>query len=625
MPGNSYRYQPLNDDRREIRVLTVLPGNWDEPIQCHLSTVSLLADPKYDALSYVWGAASTESGQTSVLLDDQSFEVTPNLQLALQSLRPFGQSDPLLLWADAICINQQDIAERSKQVAIMRDIYASAAQVTIWLGEADEESDAAFDAMPTIAAQQPFPVEGDIDDHSSTVRRRCGDFFMNLSDCRPWFSRTWILQELAKAKSDPVVVCGAKMVTWSTLVGAWRVLARDILSDFLAPRPKILETTSTVLFNDADGLERFGLTKLDVLDTLRQSSNGVGLHELLFLSRTSMATDPRDRIYGLVGMLEPNALNPDVGYVIPIDYGKSCIEVYTDAMAHMFSRGEGPAFLSQAFLPGLAAPAPLNPLLGPVEEGFLPSWVPDFTRQVPGRRAQAFGSFSPPATGNGGASGAGIGANNGRRLGDTRTLRVEGLVVDVVNEVVPLGATLQALVEDLANLEFKASAARQRPCQFDPSIANLMQSFKVSEPLWRILISNKQFNSGYDPAPASYETSHISLMQQHSTRTEKVANSADSKQSEYELCLQSCVGRKSLFITESGFVGTCVPDTRGGDIVVIIFGSPTPFVLRPIMHQNEHQIHALIGSSYVGGIMAGEIVNELYCEDLVDSTTFLIQ
>jgi hypothetical protein len=113
------------------------------------------------------------------------------------------------------------------------------------------------------------------------------------------------------------------------------------------------------------------------------------------------------------------------------------------------------------------------------------------------------------------------------------------------------------------------------------------------------------------------------LLKDHGAST--VSSGTGHLDNEYEQSLKSCTS-KSFLATINGFVGTSVPSCRPGDVIAIIFGSPSPFVLRPIpVDVGEQQAYWLIGCSYIGGIMNGEMVDELYCEDLMDSTTFLVR
>ncbi|KAH9207808.1 heterokaryon incompatibility protein-domain-containing protein, partial [Leptodontidium sp. 2 PMI_412] len=121
-------YEPLPSPR-SIRLLAILPGV-DDPIRCELSVVDLETAPPYEALSYVWG---TPDPTLDILCNGKAIPVGPNLYSALRHLR--GGYGTRIIWIDAICINQADSDERSKQVLFMNAIYRKAQHVTVWLGE----------------------------------------------------------------------------------------------------------------------------------------------------------------------------------------------------------------------------------------------------------------------------------------------------------------------------------------------------------------------------------------------------------------------------------------------------------------------------------------------------------
>jgi hypothetical protein len=86
-------------------------------------------DPEYEALSYVWGSGENKQ---KILIDGQQLSVTANLAEALEYL--YNRDGPRKLWVDAICINQEDIPERSQQVGNMTEIYARARNAVVWIG-----------------------------------------------------------------------------------------------------------------------------------------------------------------------------------------------------------------------------------------------------------------------------------------------------------------------------------------------------------------------------------------------------------------------------------------------------------------------------------------------------------
>lgn len=124
-------------------------------LDCHLIHVTLNnleeGTLNYAALPYVWRDVSQKR---RILLDGHMFEITQNLHDAIEALmgskwtcvdiREEGEIEveaPMLLWADAVCINQQDGVEKSLQIQMMRDIYREAYAMFIRLGASSEGSD----------------------------------------------------------------------------------------------------------------------------------------------------------------------------------------------------------------------------------------------------------------------------------------------------------------------------------------------------------------------------------------------------------------------------------------------------------------------------------------------------
>jgi len=142
-------YQPLQSNR-SIRLIDLEAGEDKREIRCFLKEWGLDDNPSYAALSYTWGDSVSVPYRVAapskrVWCNDKPLFVTANLHEALLKLRSFeitvGDST-LLHWRDAICINQEDLAERSGQVAIMREIYAKASLVNAWLGHEDNSTTA---------------------------------------------------------------------------------------------------------------------------------------------------------------------------------------------------------------------------------------------------------------------------------------------------------------------------------------------------------------------------------------------------------------------------------------------------------------------------------------------------
>jgi hypothetical protein len=124
-------------EHNDIRLLELVPANKQAQIECRLFKVAVSADPDYETISYVWGdPTDTET----ILCNNQAIEITVSLAQALRRFRPAHSEDsPRILWADAICINQENLLEKNTQVPLMRGINSVARRVVIWIGVEDEE------------------------------------------------------------------------------------------------------------------------------------------------------------------------------------------------------------------------------------------------------------------------------------------------------------------------------------------------------------------------------------------------------------------------------------------------------------------------------------------------------
>jgi len=142
-----YTYKALDNDpvNPQIRLLRLLPGSHDAPIQCTIGRVGLNEPPHFEALSYTWG---TDQSLDPVICDGKTISVTSNLLAALHQFR--SRSRALTLWIDAICINQADNTEKNKQVVLMRCIYILARRVLIWLNPSSGDSWEAMMLIPKL-------------------------------------------------------------------------------------------------------------------------------------------------------------------------------------------------------------------------------------------------------------------------------------------------------------------------------------------------------------------------------------------------------------------------------------------------------------------------------------------
>jgi hypothetical protein len=104
---NKYIYEPL-PNVGDIRLLTLYPYQLHQSIRCNLFIESLAEKPTYEALSYVWGSATTSH---VILCNGAELRITQNLHTALLQL--CYPDCNRTIWADGICINQENIPERT--------------------------------------------------------------------------------------------------------------------------------------------------------------------------------------------------------------------------------------------------------------------------------------------------------------------------------------------------------------------------------------------------------------------------------------------------------------------------------------------------------------------------------
>lgn len=161
IPNDYSHYRRLSSAIQEIRLLRIAPGSDADTIVAALYRTRLSDCPRFHALSYCWGRLE-DTRSINLLFRDSSdmhpvddevkslentrslvlggFHITSNLYAALTSFRR-SQFEGFM-WIDMLCINQGDVQERSEQVAIMKDIYTKAEQVTVWLGNNNIEKEA---------------------------------------------------------------------------------------------------------------------------------------------------------------------------------------------------------------------------------------------------------------------------------------------------------------------------------------------------------------------------------------------------------------------------------------------------------------------------------------------------
>ncbi|KAI1412807.1 heterokaryon incompatibility protein-domain-containing protein [Hypoxylon sp. FL1857] len=231
-----FAYRRLDDDG--FRLLMIKPGDAHSTLEAELTHATLTTPPSYHALSYTWGSPEPAF---YMKCDGTEIRITKSLHDALCQLRE--QDGVITVWADAICINQRDDEEKSRQVARMREIYSKAESLFIWLGYPAEPGDAEL-AIDTIGVLEeiflrhadanhlrlPWPedhrakydewdfkVSEEVEKSHIKAQhwKALGQFYL-----APWFSRVWIFQEAVSFEGNPrsnmAIAFGTRRVSWDS-------------------------------------------------------------------------------------------------------------------------------------------------------------------------------------------------------------------------------------------------------------------------------------------------------------------------------------------------------------------------------------------------------------------------
>ncbi|KAH8645471.1 heterokaryon incompatibility protein-domain-containing protein [Xylariales sp. PMI_506] len=379
----------------EIRLLTICSGNTKDPIICKLESVHFpshtdnqrIHDLKYKALSYTWG---TDRNSCSIKCNDSSLGITRNLFEALLHLR--HEQSPEVFWIDAICINQEDTDEKNSQIPRMRQIYTDAAETILWLGRSDFFSRRAFKSAASPSWPSRRLQQHELDATAARSRRRlswlwtsidalveCADYVaVTVLLRRVYFTRIWVVQEFALSP-NPVFAAGRETLRFEVLASVAERIKRGLLADQNAwhlSKITSLRSTSPALLRQTDTVHSGVQCYLLALATLLRSSH---------------STDPRDKLFGLLGLCEESA--GAGAYGLEAHYGKRVSDVYTQFAAVVIERRQSLDIL------GLVQSRCVKSAIA------LPSWVPDWSNvdvipvSLSGhehRRFSAAGNSRPP-------------------------------------------------------------------------------------------------------------------------------------------------------------------------------------------------------------------------------------
>lgn len=279
-----YSYEPIRD-AGEIQLLSLRPGRPGDMIHADIETVRIRGPRGYDAISYTWADEDGDATKCCNLMigdDGLLLPITSNCDAVLRRVRKYTDT----VWIDAVCINQEDIRERGKQVDLMPHIYMGASRTFAYVGEASNDSDTVLRNLARGIWTPPYLLES---------------FFR-----RPYFSRVWVVQEVALS-SRIIMICGDTAVNWTGFMQNGH-LRRIYTRSYY-------ETFPTLFHTDR-----------------RHSFRSATVEDALLLGRRCNASDPRDRVFGLMGLAFANER-------LSADYSMSTAEVYTKMAMYYYKAG----------------------------------------------------------------------------------------------------------------------------------------------------------------------------------------------------------------------------------------------------------------------------------------------
>ena len=373
----TYRYVELNYELgQEIRLLVIEPGSSKDGIRCNIITVNLLDKPEYEALSYTWATEDGDDSLSQTIYCDThltTLRVTKNCEAALLRLRRLGLRRTV--WIDALCIDQNNIAERNYQVSLMEKIYRGASKVLVYLDVAEWDfktlfqwlrlSDIAWNSSTRLLYSGSDPRE------IETLQVQV-DNFLSLR----WFHRVWVIQEVALSRAAHIMTRNDEAV----------------LDGETAERLRRIYYSDRIFYEDDATVFPLGMARTDLafpgplvwMPGWRELQRP-DLMECLLATKNCSATDPRDNIFGILNLVDEEARS-----LVQVDYALDIITVYAYATASAIIQRGG----LDAILPYVCSRRDLTPMdLGTISDNRYekaldfdhgwPSWVPDWDNHGP--------------------------------------------------------------------------------------------------------------------------------------------------------------------------------------------------------------------------------------------------
>lgn len=559
----------------QIRIVELLPYGADgpaAPLRCHVYTASLSADPDYDAVSYVWG----DPKKTAIIkINGRDVGISTNLAALLRRIRRPDRARNI--WADQICIDQDNVVEKTAQVHMMGDIYSKCSQCLIWMGETPatvppSDVEAALHLLEFMAAPEKVPVPSCL-----TSKADFKNVFNVLRGIHPlgniWWSRIWTVQE--------VILPRDKTIIWGSRELPWEVLSQAMFT---------WTTTGTHLLMEVLNEQHF--KEMNIL-----SSNVVWINDgrntdlpsiLVVKWRCREATNLRDKVFGLLGLIRHGT-------------GLEFTTRYTCASsaADVYSAFTLDAIMAQNSL----QPLVLDPRL---DDENATADIPRWAMDLKGRSVLADALFYRDwahehynACNGGPLDQTFLRSTVMQHNGSIRILGVTGVMVDKVQVISPKQCT-----EPDSDLQVSKKLQDWYKLAASNRLGSLSDSTttKLKEEFCRLVVGDilePRQNEARSLMPTEEVLDHVWRFV-----TEGIRKPGEIWIKEWHMPNQ--LFDQAFFLTTSGLMGLGPWDTRLGDEVWIFNGGNNPFIIRPRHQCDGKNDFDFVGCTYVQGIMFGE-------------------
>ncbi|MCJ1411568.1 hypothetical protein MMC19_005658 [Ptychographa xylographoides] len=265
-------YTPYRNLRQgDFRLLTAMKGAHDRDLRFKFTQAVPSKTQQYTAISYTWG---NDAPTETVYVDGQPLRIRPNLWACLYTLRHYCWQ---YIWADAVCINQDDVTEKNQQVRMMDQIYQNATVVSVWLGLV------------------PLPDWLNISGSVVTLEVDDFDWAESMEDLanRPYWTRSWTIQEYMLAREIHVYCSNSRIEGRLFQELLSRAAGIDLLSiqdDDLAAQPDLIRKWPALPINVGRHVDR--------MPELYQP-----LYDLLIRHVNAQSKNPRDKVFALLGLV----------------------------------------------------------------------------------------------------------------------------------------------------------------------------------------------------------------------------------------------------------------------------------------------------------------------------------